>query len=128
MLISDWSSDVCSSDLALLVAGEVRHPRTGAVRRDPGRTAWLAHVEMAVEKTRRVRAYGLTCRRGNPSAAAEQPHRRQHTGTPPRAKQHPPPAPPSTRPPPVATPVLYTLPPAPAHPPHPPPRAPAPPP
>src|SRR3546814_3683631 len=52
---------------ALLVAGEVRHPRTGAVRRDPGRTAWLAHVEMAVEKTRRVRAYGLTCRRGNGS-------------------------------------------------------------
>src|SRR3546814_4671855 len=65
------------------------HPRTGAVRRDPGRTAWLAHVEMAVEKTRRVRAYGLTCRRGNPSAAAEQQQRRQQAGNHQRGKQQP---------------------------------------
>src|SRR3546814_19685997 len=34
---------------ALLVAGEVRHPRTGAVRGDPGHPARLARVEMAVK-------------------------------------------------------------------------------
>src|SRR3546814_2046793 len=107
MLISDWSSDVCSSDLALLVAGEVRHPRTGAVRRDPGRTAWLAHVEMAVEKTRRVRAYGLTCRRGNPSAAAEQQQRRQQAGNHQRGKQQPRQAPRRRRPARFDIPVIY---------------------
>src|SRR3546814_177147 len=34
---------------ALLVAGEVRHPRTGAVRGDPGHPARLARVEMTVK-------------------------------------------------------------------------------
>src|SRR3546814_2338115 len=34
---------------ALLVAGEVRHPRTGAVRGDPGHPARLARVEMPVK-------------------------------------------------------------------------------
>src|SRR5690606_32724213 len=37
---------------ALLVAGEVGHPRTDAVRRDPGGSAWLACVEMDVEAAR----------------------------------------------------------------------------
>src|SRR3546814_8677492 len=36
---------------ALLVAGEVRHPRTGAVRGDPGHPARLARVEMRVKRS-----------------------------------------------------------------------------
>src|SRR3546814_11897037 len=104
------------------------HPRTGAVRRDPGRTAWLAHVEMAVEKTRRVRTYGLTCRRGNPSAAAAQQQRRQQAGNHQRGKQQPTQAPRPRRPARFDIPVLYHLQPPPPLPPHLPPRRPPPPP
>src|SRR3546814_17498637 len=42
---------MCARGAALLVAGEVRHPGTGAVRGDPGHPARLARVEMAVKAT-----------------------------------------------------------------------------
>src|SRR3546814_10834050 len=80
---------------ALVVAGEGRHPRTGAVRGDPGHPARLARGERAVKA--KIPWVGPTPPSTAPSAgrcyapdAPQHPVTRYRTAATPTADPHPP--------------------------------------
>src|SRR3546814_15178103 len=112
MRISDWSSDVCSSDLRHVEAGVADHHRR------PGSSARLGdrgdeHRGMRSEE-RRAGNERVTTRTSRWS-----PHpQKQKPPHPPPPPTHPPPPPPTPPPP---TPPPPTHPPPPTSPPHPPP-------